>query len=269
MLPNFLLIGPGRSGSDWTVKNLQLHPQIYIPKQKSTRFFTDNYQRGTAWYEAFFAGRSEPRIGEASVGYLHSVDAASRIRSVLSEVKLIANLRHPVDRALSNHGRLRSVAEVGSPAALLGFEERLKSSPQLIENGLYAKHLKRYYDLFPREDILLLFFDDMVRNPRDYLASIYRFLGVREDFESPILGQRLNSTDALSIRSRSPFRYYLYRGLVKFNLFRTAEAVVANQAKPKRESLDPAARRSLIERHFIRDIEELERLSGKDLAAWK
>jgi hypothetical protein len=269
MLPNFLLIGPGRSGSDWTVKNLQLHPQIFIPKQKSTRFFTDNFQRGTEWYEAFFAGRSEPRIGEASVGYVHRAEAASRIRSVLPEVKLIANLRHPVDRAFSNHGRLRSVAEAGSPAALLSFEERLKASPQLIENGLYATHLKRYYDLFPREDMLLLFFDDMVRDPRGYLASIYRFLGVRDDFESPILGQRLNSTDALSIRSRAPFRYYLYRGLVKFNLFKTAEALVAGQPKPKREALDPAFRRNLIERYFIRDIEELERLSGKDLSTWK
>jgi hypothetical protein len=39
MLPNFLVIGAARSGTTWISKNLELHPEIYIPRKKELHFF--------------------------------------------------------------------------------------------------------------------------------------------------------------------------------------------------------------------------------------
>src|SRR5690606_27505842 len=97
----------------WLTKNLMLHPDIFMPRCKSTRFFIDKYDRGLPWYEAHFKGHHEKAIGEASVGYFAKTDSADRIRKHMPDVKMIATLRDPVDRAYSALGRLRATARKG------------------------------------------------------------------------------------------------------------------------------------------------------------
>jgi hypothetical protein len=268
MLPNFLLIGPGRSGSDWIVKNLGLHPQVYLPVKKSTRYFSDNYSRGLEWYARHFRGRTEPALGEASVGYLLHPDAPHRIAKDLPNVRLIATLRNPVDRAYSSYGRLHAIARPGEPNYGVSFEDKLAATPRLITAGLYATHLQTYFSLFPRENLLVLFFEDMVASPREYLRSIFRFLEVSEDFDSPIVGQKLNSTTLLSLKSTSWPRYYLHRALVKFNLFGLAKRI-DDAPKPPAGRIDPDTRRMLIQKYYCAEIDKLEELTGRDLSHWK
>ena len=266
MLPNFLLIGPGRAGSDWITKNLALHPDIFMPRRKVTRFFSDRYDRGIEWYSSVFGDRAEKAVGEASVGYLRSELAPARIASLIPNVKLITNLRDPVERAYSSFGRLTGIARPGEPNYQISFEDKVRSTPRLLEASAYGQHLRRWYEYFPRENLLILTFDDMKADPEGFLKTIYEFLGVDADFQSPLTRQRLNATATISSKSR--ILYYAYRGLLRFDLFglsRMLDTVNAVERPP----IDPATRKRLIEEVFLPDILEVEKLTGREFPAWK
>lgn len=266
MLPNFLLIGPGRSGSDWVTRNLSLHPEVFMPRRKSTRYFSHNYDNGLDWYESIFKTRDEIAVGEASVGYLHNESAPKRIYDTLPNIKLIATLRNPADRAYSEFGRLAGVAQKDEINYDISFEEKIKLSPKLIENGKYGGLIKRYLELFPQENMLILFFDDMLNNPIEYLKSIYLFLGVNSDFVSPVIHQKLNATSTLSSKSKS--LYFLYRALLRLNQFNLAKKLDRGIKKEKKP-MNLETRKWLVEEFYHDDFLELEKLTGRDLSSWR
>ncbi len=267
MLPNFLLIGPGRTGTTWSTKCLMLHPDIYMPRCKSTKFFSDNYDRGREWYESLFQGWSGERaVGEASVGYLPRAEAPARIHELIPDVKLIATVRHPVDRAYSSYGRLAAFAKKGDPNYGISFEQKIENTPRLINEGYYAEHLKRYLQYFPKEQILVLFHDDMQSDPKGFLREIYQFLGVDTEFEAPVLDQKINATSTL--RARSRVLYGTYRAMMRLGLFNWTKRIDSlNGREPPK--LSPGVRDKLIERYYENDILELERLTKRDLSEWK
>ena len=266
MFPNFLYIGPGRAGSDWVTKNLQLHPEIFIPRKKGTRFFVDNYDNGLSWYEKFFDERAEKAIGEATVGYLHTEHSAQLIQKHLPDAKFIVSLRDPVDRAYSSYGRLTGVAKEGDDNYGISFENKIIATPSILDQGLYAKHLKRWFELFPRENFLILTFDEMKNDPETFLQKIYTFLGVDPDFKSPVMEQKLNSSATLS--SKSLPLYYLYRALLRIDFFGLSK-MLDSINRTQREKINPDTRNKLIQDIFLDDINELEQLIGLDLTAWK
>lgn len=266
MLPNFMLIGPGRSGSDWITKNLRLHPDIFMPRQKATRFFIDHYEQGLKRYSDIFGERSEKAIGEATVGYLHSESAPTLIARHIPDIKLIANLRNPVERSYSSYGRLSGWARPGDQNYQISFEEKIKITPHILEQSLYGRHLRRWYDNFPKENLLILTFDDMKSNPEQFLKSIYDFLQVDATLQSPLTHQRLNATSTLNSRSRTLFR--VYRALLRLNLFGLSR-VLDSMNRTERAPIDPSTRKRLIEEVFLQDIVEVERLTGRELEAWK
>ncbi len=267
MLPNFFLIGPGRSGTTWIAKSLMCHPDIFLPRRKSTRFFSSRHEQGLDWYESQFSGwRREKAVGEASVGYLRSRDAPCRIRDLIPEAKLIATLRHPVDRAYSSYGRLAALARKGEPNYGVSFEDKLRRTPRLMEEGLYAHHLERWLACFHREQLLILFFEDMKANPGNFLRTIYEFLGVDADFASPLIDQKVNATS--SKRPRSRLLYGLYRTMMRLDLFHMSKWI-DELNRSEVEPLSREARERLVAEYYLQDIRALEAMTGRDLSEWK
>lgn len=265
MLPNFLLIGSGRAGSSWTAQNLMLHPEIFLPRSKSTRYFTDNYQKGPEWYANYFTGRSEKAIGEASVGYISSEDAPARIYQLIPNAQLIATLRHPIDRAYSSFSRTAAInsKDIRNPQSK--FLEKINRSPRLINHGKYATHIKRYLEYFSKDQMLILLYDDLP-NARDFLRKIYRFLNVDEGFDSPLLNQKLGSTEIL--KSSNSLSYYLYRTLRRLGFYRSSKFIYERAKKPT-VSLDRELRRNLLQKYYGHEIQELESILGRDLSSWR
>jgi hypothetical protein len=124
-----------------------------------------------------------------------------RIHECLPNVRLIAILRDPVERAVSHHrmavmtGRERrsfddAIGELLRPDAL----ERSRRCPQesmgYIAWGEYGRILAGYFDVFRREQILVVFTDELERAPAQLLSRIQEFIGVRADFEPDNLGER-------------------------------------------------------------------------------
>ncbi|MBA4318316.1 MAG: heparan sulfate glucosamine 3-O-sulfotransferase, partial [Flavobacterium sp.] len=138
MLPNFLIIGAARCATTWISENLSQHPDIFIPPLKELHFFDTHYEKGIAYYESYFDNRSEKAVGEATPAYLYFPNISSLIQQHLPNVKLIASIRNPVDRAFSHYLYLKAKAKIGDiDSDMISFEDKLKVTNRLIEEGFY------------------------------------------------------------------------------------------------------------------------------------
>ncbi len=200
ILPNFIIIGAGRSGTTFLYYHLLQHPEIHLKasKQPEPHFFArkSEYEKGLAYYSQryFSEWAGEPCVGEASTSTLYSEQAPSRMACDLPEVRLVCLLRNPVDRMFSEHRN--SVAhgweDVDFEQALRLEAERLRCpideyhrefEPNgYVKRGLYAQHLRRWYERFPRERVFVGLFEEMREEPRAFLRSVFGFLGVEAAF---------------------------------------------------------------------------------------
>ncbi len=200
LLPSFLIIGAQRAATTSLFTNIRRHPEVIGPRSADTsvawwkelHFFDENFWRGTDWYRAFFPlevrrrtlrrlGR-ELACGEATPYYLFHPAVPERVKETLPDVRLIALLRNPVERAYSHYQLMRLTGrEKLSFAEAIDAEERrvrgageelLRDMPSArkqgnrrhhehrhrayVGRGLYAEQLERWFEHFPREQLLVL-----------------------------------------------------------------------------------------------------------------
>lgn len=211
-LPDFIIGGAPRSGTTWLYELLDRHPCVHMakPVRPEPKFFLvdEEHDKGLTYYsERWF--RDVPRdvvAGEKSANYLESRLAASRIAEALPQVKLVFALRKPADRARSNF-----LWSVKNGLETLDFDSALRAEqareavypPDLrysrpfsyFSRGLYAELLRPYFDLFPRERILVVRFDDIAERPHDVAYRVHTFLGVSPRPEDALGIGRINQTD--------------------------------------------------------------------------
>ncbi len=193
--PTFLIAGAPRSGTTWLYHLLDRHPEVYMakPVRPEPKFFLvdELYERGLQHYiDTWFAGAdTHAAAGEKSTNYLESSVAAGRIRHHLPDVKLVFILREPSQRAYSNWAwsRMNRMETADFETALANEDARERSlAPHLryarphayFSRGLYAAMLRPYFDLFPREQMLCLKFDDIILKPNDLTSRLHTFIGV-------------------------------------------------------------------------------------------
>ena len=185
-LINFIAIGPGKSGTSWIFELFDEHPEICVSSAKETLFFEEYYYKGTQWYHRFFNHHSrEKAIGEVSNTYVFSALAAQRIHDYNPDMKLISTLRNPVDRTFSHYLFLLRNGEQGS------FEKVIKQHPDLVERGLYFKHLSAYLKHFSKEQLLCLLFDDLKKDARTYSRKLFNFLELDDLGESEVFDKKV------------------------------------------------------------------------------
>lgn len=295
-LPNFLVIGAAKSGTTSLYRYLGQHPQIFTSAVKEPRFFAleghpldfrgpgdEQFRLGTrttleAYRELFEEVDGELAVGEASVLYLHHPGAPEAIARHIPDVKLIAVLRNPVDRAYS--GFLFNVRDGYEP--LTDFEEALRAEPRRIadgwfyswhyrDQGFYHRNLLRYFERFDSSQVRVYLHEQLERDPHGMLADIFRFLGVDDGFR-PDVRTRHNASG----RPRSPGlqRVFTRAHPVK----EAAKSVIpedwghrliarlqtGNLARPP---LPSATRAGLLE-GYRDDIRLLAGLIGRDLSHW-
>lgn len=265
MLPNYLVVGAARCGTSWIARNLMVHPDVYMPPEKELHFFDREYRRGIQWYESRFQGRAEAAVGEATPAYFYFPQIPDLIRRHMPRARLIVSLRDPVDRAYSHYWNLRAKARWGDENYWMPFEEKLRRTPRLIQEGLYATNLRRYLGRFPREQVLVLLYDDLRRDPRAFLKAVYDHLGVEPVYREGLVTQQVNGSASKLGRSR--LLYKLYRGALRMRLFDTARRIDAWNRQQVNE-VSPLTRAMLLEQHYHREIEELQDMLERDLKDW-
>ena len=294
-MPNFLIIGAMKAGTTALYTYLEQHPQVYMSPVKEPNFFAFEGERmdfcapqdqeginrtsvtDIEAYRALFKGvTNEIAIGEASHWYLYSPKAPGRIRHYIPEVKLIAVLRDPIERAYSQF--LHFVRDGQEP--LTDFARALQEEETRVRNnwafgryasrGFYYAQLKRYFDAFDRGQITVYLYEDLSTDPVGVLGDVFRFLGVDEAFV-PEMSVRPNvsglpksrALHALLTRQqriKAVLRPHLPAGLLRF----ASDLRDRNLAKPQ---LAPGVRRQMIEM-YQEDILKLQDLIDRDLSEW-
>jgi hypothetical protein len=203
-LPDFLVIGAPKAGTTALHVALADHPELFMSPVKEPKFFlTDGppprrgggpgdvqTYREHIWrrdaYEALFDAAPPGTLrGESTPFYLYDRQAQQRIRALIPGARLIAVLRDPVERAHSNWAHLWSAGldPIGDfPAACAAEDRRVAAgwAPfwHYTRLGRYGEQLDHLLGLFPREQVLILRYRDLVDSPGPALDAICAFLGV-------------------------------------------------------------------------------------------
>ncbi len=288
-LPNFLIIGAPKAGTTALWRVLGQHPQIYVSPRKEPRFFA--FEGGpppfggprrndytdlptvTTWseYLALFDQAGDARaVGEASTVYLYYPGdrPAERIRHYLPDVKLIAILRHPAERAWSNF--VHAVQLDWEP--LSDFRRAWDDEPRRIgenwsyflryrQNGCYADQLERYFARFSRSQMRIYLYEDWCERRDETLADILRFLQVDDAFRP---AQYPRSNVFRMPRSRRLHRLF-NRPPLADKLRRVTRWI--NRLNLYRPALPPSLRRQLTA-EYRDEILRLQDLLDRDLGHW-
>lgn len=203
--PDFLIIGAQKGGTTSLYRLLSLHPRVHPTIKKEIHYFDNNYDKPYSWYAAHFPLRVFPSFisGEASPYYIFHPRAPHRIATTIPDVRLIALLRDPVERAYSHyqHNRRKGREPLSFEDAIgreaqrtAGAHEKImndaffySSSHQhytYLQRGCYYWQLCRFLKYFRRSQIFLQTSEQFFYDPSSTWRSITRFLEL-EDIPFP------------------------------------------------------------------------------------
>lgn len=263
MLPTFIGLGAQRAGTTWAYNCLAEHPEVFMTRKKELHFFYVNYERGLPWYEEQFAAAGGARArGEITPDYLYHEKAISNIAKDLPGARSFVILRNPIDRAIS------AFALHGPRYTGMSFAEACAADPELIDRGLYHAHLQTVYRHLPRERVAVLFYDDLVARPAQFVRGLYELVGVDPDFVPGSLGTRYNRVVFPDLQ-----RAMLSTGLgwVIDGIKRTplGNWIRRRTAADRRESgVAGASDIEFLRDRFRDDVERLAVLCRRDLSHW-
>ncbi|NNF02596.1 MAG: sulfotransferase [Bacteroidia bacterium] len=218
---------------------------------------------------------SEKIIGECSTSYLWSKTAAQEIFKTTPNAKILAILRNPVDRAYSHYlMEKRLFAKTDSFEADLRKDKELGDRtwevfPMYYELGNYYSQLKRYYDIFPAENIKVIIYDDFKEDREGTLLDIYGFLGVRPD-ENVDLSKEYNrgSVPRNKIAGWALKNSGLKKTLQKSLNYETKELIKRIIYSDTDKEIMPTEIQDALYNYYRPEIDNLQKLIDRDLSYW-
>jgi hypothetical protein len=208
--PDFLIIGPQRTGTTWLHAHLRHHPQIFLAEPKELYFFSSIKDRSPkrfvsdelSWYLRFFreplwrraakigralwkhGERYRPRVrGEATASYAAlDPDVIADIAALNPNVKAILMIRNPIDRAWS-HAKKDLVRNRQRPFAEVTEQEfhDFFSHPYQLRCAHYVDQYDQWSAHLRPGHVLMIPFDDLATRPEEIMLEVMKFLGVRVD----------------------------------------------------------------------------------------
>lgn len=269
--PNFFLVGAAKSGTTTLYAGLRAHPDVYMPALKephvyaylaspptASHLYADEASARRRYGELYKGVSGERAVGEASTTNLVVPGAAALIARDAPAARIVAILRHPVDRAFSHFSHFVSAGgeDLDDFAAAVREESSRQAAGypftyQYLGWSRYSAQLRPFFELFGRERVLVHLYDDLCRDA-GVLRSTFRFLDVDDARPLPPVGHH-NET-------RPPAAG---RGLRRRLLRRRGPTV-----EPSRPTLDPSLRAELTA-SFAEEISRLEDLLQRDLTRWR
>jgi hypothetical protein len=213
-------------------------------------FFNHHFHRGAEWYRSHFGDAGGAvALGEATPGYMMWGEGpetiAARIRDVVPEVRLLAILRNPVDRAISAFRHHKRKGRIPQDRTLDQHVRSVRSESDplsVVSAGWYAASLQQYWQVFGQQ-LKVLFTDDIARRCEAVFEEAMDHIGVAPDEKPASLRETLFS-----------------------NRFEQSEAEIPLRGAD--DEVGSLTRRGLWA-YFEDDVRELEALTGRDLSCWR
>lgn len=200
MEPNFFIVGAAKAATTNISYYLNLHPKVFVSKLNEPYYFCkwdvpQNFRRESmikdekTYLKLFQDANSHLAIGEATPSYLHSPNAASKIKERFPESKIIITIRNPIVRAQSSYFSNEFMRKDNQT-----FFDMIKSHEKLIqknkfdiynilEPGFYSKHIERFQHFFGSDKIKIIIFEEYIKDVENSINSLLTFLGLDNNYD--------------------------------------------------------------------------------------
>lgn len=252
-----------------------------------TDLIAPQFCRDERQYLSLFSdARNEKRVGEASVWYLYSEQAAAEIKKFNSQARIIIMLRNPVEMMHSLHSQLlyMGAEDIADFEAALDAEKDRKQGlriPKRIalvqqlfyrEAGKYTEQVRRYLNVFGRENVHIIVYDDFKSDTAGAYKETLRFLGVSSDsqVDFPVVNpnERVRS-EAVQDLARRLFIALPWQVRARLRKSPIINRIYKyNSRHETRRPIDPELSKHL-QAEFAPEVERLGELLGRDLTGWK
>ena len=298
--PDFFIVGAPKCGTTALADYLLRHPDIYMP-QKEMHFFGSDLKFGPNFYRRDFntylaefnRWNGQARVGEASVWYLFSERAAVEIKEFSPEASIIILLREPVSMLYSLYYQFLCDGNEYLPT----FEEALAAENDRREGrkagrltyllqalvyrstASFSSQVRRYFELFGRERVHVIIYDDLAADTAGTYRETLDFLGVSSNSADRPSGEATGSMTVASPLLRALLNDPVVRGAAIamhrwlprpiFTAIQTTGIKLCSfNNRPLKRPPILADTRYALQREFAPEVERLSALLGRDLTRW-
>ncbi len=286
--PNFFIVGAPKAGTTSMHNYLNQHPEIFMSEVKEPHYFTDpnwlkqhpTLIRDKKKYLSLFENvKNEKIIGESSAGYLADPKAAQSIHEKSANAHILICIRDPVERMFSHflmnirknwdrslHDEIQQTLEIAN---------KKKRIHHLLNHSLYSEKVQRYLDIFGKNKVKIIIFEEFIKNPNEILKEIFEFLGLDEsklDIKLAIYNKYEN-LGHLQPRGTSSETLLKNKVITKIGTKILPESIKKSlkqkllEKKYEKPIMDPQDIIDL-KNYFNEDVQKLQKILGKKLP-WK
>ena len=282
---DFFVVGAARCGTTSLYNYLNQHPDIFLPNIKELNYFSrveskdsSDYKepkkdqqyhtkiiKSEHTYNSLFNNSKENQInGDISPSYLWDTETANRIYKHNPKAKIIISLRNPIHRAFSHYVMNYSIGQEKHD----NFRDALNAKTEMIWGGgnlyeelsYYYKTVLPYYQIFGKENIHTLIFEEWTSNKDTALEEIFNFLGVDRNF---IINHSIVHNEKVAyknIKTLNFLRSRFIKSFLDFFLFTKTKNRLKDKFFKKEDftkNIDPEIQNEL-KNNFRKDVEQLE-----------
>jgi len=211
----YFAMGVPRSATTWIYEMLKAHPSVHAP-YKNIHYFNDlsvfkaiywpSYEKGDEWYLEQFNPNENQICIDASPLYFMDRVACQRIYKFNKDSKIIITLRNPYEAVLSHYYQFQKQYDIQESF----LEVITRNENNFLESNLVYASLSNYLATFPRDNLLICVYDDMIQDTEKYLKNIYKFLGIDENLLPINIHSKVNQRMAIkSVVTRNLHSYLI------------------------------------------------------------
>lgn len=285
-----IIVGAEKAGTTSLKSYVNEHPEILGHQATEFTYFVNKKNEYELdfeeVFEKYFDGSqwTDQKLIAAKNASIHSdLTALERLNKHNPNCKLIYCVRNPVERAYSeytydrSHNRMNN-SDFGEIVEILNSgEQRNRFYKNYIGHSLYHEHLDNMYQLFPKENVMVIFLEDLKTNPEDVMKRVFNFMKVDDSFKVN-LDKVYNKTSVPKSKMMTRLIYFLrsnkkvnkfLRSVIPFKMYKTIGAIMvdSNRSNTKFESMSNETR-SFLNDYFKPHNERLGKMIDSNLPFW-
>ncbi|MAM05720.1 MAG: hypothetical protein CMD06_07185 [Flavobacteriales bacterium] len=284
MKVDFFIVGAPKAGTTSLYHYLSEHPETDMSILKEPNYFSEKSIKDNDLYYKSYSIKKLSRYhslfknnnlikGEASVSYLYYKDVAKSIKAYNPSARIIIMLRDPIERAFSHYLMDFRLGLINDTFENIIFQKSNLSNSktyfqQYVKLGEYTNQIKRYFNEFPSEQILVVDYDDFKNKTSDVVKKVYKFLKIDINF-SPELNNKHNARFIVNNRLlKFLFSKIIIRKAMNLIFPKFIKSFIKNQFFNNKPPILLSSSRLYLQQYFKKDVENLSNFLQKDYSKW-
>jgi len=278
--PNFFIVGSGKAGTSSLYYYLKNISGIYMSPVKEPNYFSINtvpenhpflkpIRSDEKYLELFENVNDEKIIGEASTSYFADPQAPHLIYEKVPNARILISLRNPIEKVYSTHLMLKrqGTFQTSFHERVVDLRKNIKSGKKTgMQGGLYYNYVNRYLDVFGKDQVKIIIFEEWIKDPRPTIKEILKFLGIKDtlnNFQNVIRNPYREERGQIAKYIRESSLVSKIARLFLSSLSRKSlkRKFLLKTKKPTMNEKD----REELKKFFYDDVQKLQTLLGREL----